>query len=48
MLKKTSITRLITLSHVPPAKPEPRPRPPPTSIDAPIDTTATEREMRDP
>ncbi len=48
MLKKTSITRLMALSHAPPAYPAASPSPPPTTIETPIDTTATYSEIRDP
>ncbi len=48
MLKKTSITRLMMLSHAPPLKPAPRPSAPPASIDTPIETRATDSEMREP
>jgi hypothetical protein len=41
MLKNTSITRLIALSHAPPAYPAVSPSVPPRSIDAPMETPAT-------
>jgi hypothetical protein len=48
MLKKTSMTRLMTLSHAPPLKPAPSPRAPPASIETPMETRATDSEIREP
>ena len=41
MLKNTSITRLMALSHTPPRYPAVSPSAPPTAIASPIDVTAT-------
>jgi len=48
MLKKTSITRLMALSQVPPAYPAVSPNTPPTSIASAVDVTATYSETREP
>ena len=48
MLKKTSMMRLMTLSEAPPVKPAPSPRVPPASMEAPMETRATDSEMREP